>query len=587
MSKRVLYSLTVLVCLSALGLAGPAAAQVCEPLDNGRLANVFHEGTVLGFEPVVEFREMVLTITGPCEDIVRVFGPKDQISFDIREIERVTDGQYSWELRRVANIDPGVQKDLQAARGTGEENALWWSYFQKGAIPEGPYVDSGAFSVVGGVIVDPTGVEEKRTSIASRAGAVAAGLSPAGGATAGGGGDNPLSTKDFVINDDLIVIGSTCIGFDCVNGEVFGFDTLRFKENNTRIQFNDTSGSSFPTNNWQIRANSSQSGGENFLGFIDQGATGESENGTRVFAVEAGAGSNALFVESGGDVGVGTGSPILNLHVVDGDSPGLRLEQDTSSGFGAQVWDIAGNETNFFVRDVTSGSTLPFRIFPGSSSSSLVIRNSRVGIGTSSPSERLHVSENANANTFALVENTNTGTNAAGVVRAASNAAIVNFQSHGSGRTISRFGETLGGWSELLQASGNGLIIGTLSNDPLILGTNSANVLEITAAGTVLYMGGQVHPDYVFEPDFELESIEEHAAFMWENKHLPAVGPGRYTEDGRAVHEIGESRAGMLEELEKAHIYIDQLNQTLKQKDEVLSDLAERLARLEAEVDPR
>ena len=33
---------------------------------------------------------------------------------------------------------------------------------------------------------------------------------------------------DNVILDDLIVDGSACIGFDCVNGESFGFDTLRF-----------------------------------------------------------------------------------------------------------------------------------------------------------------------------------------------------------------------------------------------------------------------------------------------------------------------------------------------------------------------
>ena len=34
-------------------------------------------------------------------------------------------------------------------------------------------------------------------------------------------------------------------------------------------------------------------------------------------------------------------------------------------------WDIAGNEANFFVRDVTGGSRLPLRIRPGAPTSSI------------------------------------------------------------------------------------------------------------------------------------------------------------------------------------------------------------------------
>ena len=42
---------------------------------------------------------------------------------------------------------------------------------------------------------------------------------------------------DQVFNDDVIIDGSLCVGFDCVNGESFGFDTIRLKDNNTRIKF--------------------------------------------------------------------------------------------------------------------------------------------------------------------------------------------------------------------------------------------------------------------------------------------------------------------------------------------------------------
>src|SRR5882757_6588638 len=69
---------------------------------------------------------------------------------------------------------------------------------------------------------------------------------------------------DNVIPDDLIVQGSACIGLDCVNNESFGFDTLRLKENNTRIVFFDTSSlAGFPNNHWQLTANDSANGGLN------------------------------------------------------------------------------------------------------------------------------------------------------------------------------------------------------------------------------------------------------------------------------------------------------------------------------------
>ncbi|MDH3745967.1 MAG: hypothetical protein OES47_12775, partial [Acidobacteriota bacterium] len=80
----------------------------------------------------------------------------------------------------------------------------------------------------------------------------------------------PAATADQVILDDLIVDGSACIGQDCVNGESFGFDTIRIKENNLRIKAQDTSSSaSFPTRDWQITFNDSSNGGQNKFSIDD------------------------------------------------------------------------------------------------------------------------------------------------------------------------------------------------------------------------------------------------------------------------------------------------------------------------------
>ncbi len=204
-----------------------------------------------------------------------------------------------------------------------------------------------------------------------------------------------FSMPDQVIADDLIVQGSACVGLDCVNNESFGFDTIRLKENNTRIKFDDTSTApGFPNHDWQLTANDSASGGANKFSIEEITAA------TVPFTITGNAPTNSIFVASTGKVGFRTSTPALDLHITTGDTPANRYEQTTSGGFGAQTWDIGANEANFFVRDVTGGSRLPFRIRPGAPTSSIDINASgNVGVGTSSPSVRLQVVSTGNAHT--------------------------------------------------------------------------------------------------------------------------------------------------------------------------------------------
>jgi hypothetical protein len=96
-----------------------------------------------------------------------------------------------------------------------------------------------------------------------------------------------------------------------------------------------------------------------------------------------------------GRLGVGTATPALQLQLTNSDTPAIRMEQNNTGGFTAQTWDIGANEANFFVRDLTGNSTLPFRIRPGAPTSSLDISPSgNVGIGISSPQAKLDVQGN-------------------------------------------------------------------------------------------------------------------------------------------------------------------------------------------------
>ncbi|HLV69612.1 MAG TPA: hypothetical protein VKY34_02810 [Xanthomarina sp.] len=168
---------------------------------------------------------------------------------------------------------------------------------------------------------------------------------------------------------------------DCPDVPNFGFHTIRLMENNLRIAFDDTSASAgFPANDWEITINDSDAGGLNYFGVTDVTAA------NMPFRILAAAGANALYVGNGGNVGMGTDAPNVELHIADGDTPTMRLEQNGASGWSAQTWDLAGNETNFFVRDVTNGNLLPFKIKPGAPNNSLFIAaTGTIGLGTQTP----------------------------------------------------------------------------------------------------------------------------------------------------------------------------------------------------------
>src|SRR5205814_515259 len=134
--------------------------------------------------------------------------------------------------------------------------------------------------------------------------------------------------------------------------------------------------------------------------------------GTILFEVDAGAPANSLKISSTGKVGFRTATPVLDLHMNTGDTPAVRFEQNSSGGFTAQTWDIGANEANFFVRDVTGGSRLPFRIRPGAPTSSIDISaTGNVGIGTASPAALLDVNAGSSTGTVFLSGGSSGGSN--------------------------------------------------------------------------------------------------------------------------------------------------------------------------------
>lgn len=559
--KLIVNSIFVSMIACWLGISAMAQVQkIDEPV-----AAIASSPTEITFQPQVAYSRLVLTVSAPTGEVYRKeFEGGAAASFKFVDDSgfNIPDGHYSYELRVIPQLSREARKALAASREKGDSAEVMRELQKNGQLPATISVQSGSFLIENG---------------AARVGAPGEDAEPQSNPNGGvqtqskkkGGGT--VTIQDVVTPDDVIIQGSACIGLDCVNNENFGFDTIRLKENNTRIKFEDTSTSAgFASTDWQLTANDSANGGANKFSIEDITAA-------RVpFTITGAAPTNSLFVASTGKVGLRTATPVLDLHITTGDTPAHRLEQTAASGFTAQTWDIAGNEANFFVRDVTGGSRLPFRIRPGAPTSSIDISASgNVGIGNASPTAPVTFA-GATGDKIQLFPSSAGARFGMGIQSGEMQFYVPSGGQHFSFNTGGDLQTS--GVNELVRIqSGGNVGIGT---------TNPLGKLDVN--GSIFQRGVQLFADYVFEPTYTLESIEEHADFMWNNKHLPAVGERKVDEQGHEIVEIGARMRGLLEELEKAHIYISTLSERISRKDTEVeklerqnAELAERLARIE------
>ena len=338
---RILLS-TILAVFLMAGLGTGWAA------NNEMVAETMYGSNGLSWNPLVSYGKIQLTVANPAGNVIsKTFDSGSVPGFDLSDFNgMIMDGHYNFELTVIPNVK---------ANGNTDRNNLTM-------VNNGPKSQFGSFMVKNGMIVNHN-ITEPKTQIST---------------TTPEGLDGIMAS---VVTTDQIVQGSLCVGVDCTSSESFGFDTLRLKENNLRIKFDDTSSSaSFPKNDWMLVANDSGNGGAEYFAIEDV------TNSKVPFKIEANTPSNALYVDSADRIGLGTSTPVVDLHIKDGNTPTLRLEQDGSDGFTPQTWDIAGNESNFFIRDVTNGSKLSFRIEPSAPESSIHIASAgEVGFGTENP----------------------------------------------------------------------------------------------------------------------------------------------------------------------------------------------------------
>ncbi|NOT57979.1 MAG: hypothetical protein HOP18_25525 [Deltaproteobacteria bacterium] len=378
-----------------------------------------------------------------------------------------------------------------------------------------------------------------------------------------------ISVADQVIADDLVVQGKTCSGTGCVNTEIFGLENMLLKQPNNRIRFDDTSiAVGDPANDWQITVNDNVSGGLNRFSIDD--LTGAKTP----FTILAGAPNSAIFVNSLGDVGFGTATPVVELHVMDSNTPHLRLEQDGTGGFSPRAWDMGANESYLFIRDFTS-DTFPFRILAGAPDHSLhIASNGRVGLGTDAPEATLHINGGSTQDVFSGVGPDPAGNSGTGALNFGYSGSTF-----GSGSGFFNVRPTTGAI-----APNPSLRFGTGNTQRMII-TNLGRVgIGTTAPADLLHVnGGNIRvqggsfiddgttlnvPDYVFEPTYKLLPLPELAAYVEKEKHLPEIPSAQEIQE-RGIN-LGEMQLRLLKKVEELTLYTIQQAEQLRQQAQMI-----------------
>ncbi|GLT09542.1 hypothetical protein ACFQFQ_06060 [Sulfitobacter porphyrae] len=382
--------------------------------------------------------------------------------------------------------------------------------------------------------------------------------------------DGDVQTADLTVAGSAS-IGSLCLGLRCNENEPTNNITPLIIDTPKQAWIDmvnqSVAGTGFyPGRDWRIRPNDDYNGGIERFSIEDLSAD------TIPFSIEGGAPENALWIDNGGGIGLGTMFPQDRLHASGAIGPGFRMEQTGNGLLPPQAWRIVG-QTAFSVTDLTAGTT-PFRIDRTAPTGSFHLDETGfVGLGTTAPEELLHVRSNAtNTDAFALFDAAGAGSDAA--FRLRQNGVTPTTWEFRNQQDSGRLNVGIAGGNTPLK------IDNAANNNLLKLGINSAPDAVVVTGRLVVNNTTLNVPDYVFGADYPLRSLAEVRDFIGTNRHLPDV-PSEADIKANGV-DMTEMQMTLLKKIEELTLYTLELEARDAAKSNQIADLNQRLERLEA-----
>jgi len=148
----------------------------------------------------------------------------------------------------------------------------------------------------------------------------------------------------------------------------------------------------------------------------------------------------------------------------------------------------------------------------------------------------------------------------------------------GSGGQLSLFNSSNQA-SLLLNGSGDSW----LNGGNLAIGTNNAQGYRLAVNGSAIFTKAVVKafanwPDYVFDPQYRLPSLDSLGLFVRENRHLPDIPSADSV--ARTGLDLGANQAALLKKIEELTLY------TIEQNRQI-AEMRERMQRLEGMIEQR
>ncbi|MFZ5964911.1 hypothetical protein ACOXXX_18355 [Thalassococcus sp. BH17M4-6] len=366
----------------------------------------------------------------------------------------------------------------------------------------------------------------------------------------------PALAQVLQANSDATIRNRLCVGDECADDPSPDFvadsftSSLELRDFRSRMDFVDTSSSSFPDTDWAIQFNepdlSIAAGGTEYFAIRDESA------GTVPFLIEDSTPTNAFYLGDNGDLGLGTSIPLTDLHLVDPGDPGITFEDTLTS----RRWQLYGNGGGFYLFD-PAASAIPFEIRYGAPDSAVYVANDGdTGLGTAAPDAALHVARSDNSAGL-LIEDTG-ASGAQEMLKLSNNGgSYFTFENAASGTTWFFTHEN---------ASPNRFIIADAVADGPEMSLSADGVLTVPGGFVVGNTALNV-PDYVFGPDYALRPLSEVQAFIADHKHLPDVpSAAQIAEQGL---DMTDMQMRLLQKVEELTLY------TLAQQSQIAALQAE------------